>query len=278
MSGPIESRHWRRNLAVCLVGSFTTIVGMTMLLPYLPLYVERLGVQGEASIVRWSGIAYAATFFAAALTAPLWGRLGDRFGRKSMLVRASLGMAIAIALTGLAQDVEQLVLLRLLTGVLGGYASGSVILVAAQTPKAHSAAALGVLSIGVMSGTVVGPLVGGVTPGAIGVRTSFLVVGGVIFLAFLVTTFGLREERPATTAAPGAGAGAGGSATAQGTASATGPRRPAGSRRPTGPRRPTRTRRPARSRRATPPRPADPSPPGVRTDGASPSCWARRAC
>jgi len=201
MSGPIESRHWRRNLAVCLVGSFTTIVGMTMLLPYLPLYVERLGVQGEASIVRWSGIAYAATFLAAAATAPLWGRLGDRFGRKPMLVRASLGMAISIALTGLAQDVTQLVLLRLLTGVLGGYASGSVILVAAQTPKAHSASALGVLSIGVMAGTVVGPLIGGVAPGAIGVRTSFLVVGGLIFLAFLATALGLREERPVRAAA-----------------------------------------------------------------------------
>lgn len=212
MSSSIESRHWRRNLAVCLVGSFTTIVGMTMLLPYLPLYVERLGVEGEASIVRWSGIAYAATFFAAALTAPLWGRLGDRFGRKSMLVRASLGMAISIALTGLAQNVEQLVLLRLLTGVLGGYASGSVILVAAQTPKEHSASALGVLSIGVMAGTVVGPLVGGVAPGAIGVRTSFLVVGGLIFLAFLATTFGLREERAARTGGVGTGAAGGGAA------------------------------------------------------------------
>lgn len=219
MSGPIESRHWRRNLAVCLAGSFTTIVGMTMLLPYLPLYVERLGVEGESSIVRWSGIAYAATFLAAALTAPLWGRLGDRYGRKPMLVRASLGMAVSIALTGLAQDVEQLVLLRLLTGVLGGYASGSVILVAAQTPKAHSASALGVLSIGVMAGTVVGPLVGGVAPGAIGVRTSFLVVGGVIFLAFLATTFGLREERPERS--PGTGA----AAPARGGSAAWGPDR-----------------------------------------------------
>jgi len=196
MSGSIGSRHWRRNLAVCLLGSFTTIVAMTMLLPYLPLYVERLGAEGHAAIVRWSGVAYAATFLTAALTAPLWGRLGDRFGRKPMLVRASLGMAVAMALTGLAQNVEQLVLLRLLTGLLGGYASGSVILVAAQTPKEHSAWALGVLSIGVMAGSVVGPLVGGVAPGLVGVRTSFLVAGGVIFLAFLATTFGIREERP----------------------------------------------------------------------------------
>jgi MFS family permease len=208
MSDPNGSRHWRRNLAVCLAGSFTTIVAMTMLLPYLPLYVEHLGAEGHAAIVRWSGIAYAATFLTAALTAPLWGRLGDRFGRKPMLVRASLGMAVAMALTGLAQSVEQLVLLRLLTGLLGGYASGSTILVAAQTPREHSAWALGVLSIGVMAGSVVGPLVGGVAPELVGVRASFLVAGGVIFLAFLATTFGIREERPRRapgTAPTGAG-------------------------------------------------------------------------
>jgi MFS family permease len=195
----MSSEHWRSNLVVCLVGSFSTVVAMTMLLPYLPLYVEHLGVHGDAAIERWSGIAYAATFLTAALTAPLWGRLGDRYGRKPMLMRASLGMAIAMSLIGLAQNVEQLVLLRLLTGLLGGYSSGSMIIIAAQTPRERSAWALGVLSTGVMAGTVVGPLVGGVAPDLVGVRTSFLVAGGIIFLAFLATTFGLREERPEGT-------------------------------------------------------------------------------
>jgi MFS family permease len=209
MSASSGSRHWRRNLLVCLLGSFTTIVAMTMLLPYLPVYVEHLGVEGDAAIVRWSGVAYAATFLTAGLTAPLWGRLGDRYGRKPMLVRASLGMAISMSLIGLAQNVEQLVALRLLTGLLGGYASGSTILVAAQTPREHSAWALGVLSTGVLAGGVVGPLLGGVAPGIVGVRTSFLVAGGVIFVAFLATTFGLREDRPARRPAPdGAGPGA----------------------------------------------------------------------
>ena len=195
------SEHWRSNLVVCLVGSFSTIVAMTMLLPYLPLYVEHLGVHGHAAIERWSGIAYAATFLTAALTAPIWGRLGDRYGRKPMLMRASLGMAVATCLIGLAQNVEQLVLLRLLTGLLGGYSSGSMIIIAAQTPRERSAWALGVLSTGVLAGTVAGPLIGGVAPELVGARTSFLVAGAIIFLAFLATTFGLREEHREGTAA-----------------------------------------------------------------------------
>ncbi len=188
--------HWRRNLYVCLFGSFTTIVAMTLIIPFLPVYVERLGVRGEDAIVQWSGLAFGATFFAAALVSPLWGMLADRFGRKPMLIRASLGMTITIAMMGLAQNVYQLVALRLLVGLAGGYASGAVILVATQTPKDRSGWALGTLSTGLMAGSLVGPLVGGILPDLIGIRPTFFAAGAVIFVALLATCFLIREERP----------------------------------------------------------------------------------
>ena len=195
--------HWRRNLFVCFAGSFSTLVAMTLLLPFLPLYVEQLGAVGHAAIVQWSGIAFGATFFAAALVAPLWGRLGDRYGRKVMLVRASFGMAICMSLTGMVQTVWQLVLLRLLIGFAGGYSSGSTILVAMQTPKERSGWALGVLSAGITAGSLVGPLLGGALPPLIGIRATFLIAGGVIFLAALATTFLIKEmPRPPVQAKP----------------------------------------------------------------------------
>ncbi|WP_337266368.1 MFS transporter [Oryzifoliimicrobium ureilyticus] len=189
------SIYWKRNLWVALAGSFTTIVAMTLLLPFLPLYVEELGAKGRPAIAQWSGIAYGATFFAAALVAPLWGRLGDIYGRKLMLVRASAGMTIAISLMGMAGAVWQLVALRLVVGLAGGYSSGSMVLVATQTPKNRSAAALGLLSSGIMAGNLIGPLVGGVLPPVIGIRNTFLAAGGIIFLAFLATCFLIREEK-----------------------------------------------------------------------------------
>src|SRR6201994_4402529 len=190
-----DAGPWQRNLWVCVFGSFTTIVAMTLLLPFLPLYVEELGVSDHAAIVQWSGIAFGATFFTAALTAPLWGKLADRYGRKLMLIRASLGMAVAMSLIGMAHNVWQLVGLRLLAGLLGGYASGSTVLIAAQTPKAYSGWALGVLSAGIMAGNLVGPLVGGALPPLIGIRSPFLRAGAIIFVTFLGTTFFIREEK-----------------------------------------------------------------------------------
>ncbi len=107
-------------------------------------------------------------------------------------------MAVVMSLIGMAQDVYQLVGLRLLAGLLGGYSSGATVLIATQTPKARSGWALGVLASGVMAGNLVGPLAGGLLPPVIGIRATFLAAGGVIFVAFLATLLLIREERRPT--------------------------------------------------------------------------------
>ncbi|MCP1242534.1 MFS transporter [Acetobacter lambici] len=191
-----QKPYWRHNLVVCLFGSFATLIAMTLILPFLPLYVEQLGIDGQADIAQWSGIAYGATYLTAGVVAPVWGRLGDLYGRKSMLVRASLGMAITITLMGCATTIWQLVGLRLLAGIAGGYSSGAMILVASQAPRSQSAWALGLLSSGVMAGNLIGPLVGGFLPPLVGIRMTFIGAGSLIFIAFLATLFLIRETQP----------------------------------------------------------------------------------
>jgi len=186
--------HWKRNLAICVFGSFTTLVSLTLLLPFLPLYVEQLGVKQDAQIVEWSGIAFGATFLGTGLTAPLWGYMADRFGRKPMLVRAAIGMAIVMPLIGLAHNVYELTLLRLAAGIIGGYASSSTLLVATQTPADKSGWALGVLSTGALAGTLIGPLIGGFLPGLIGIRNTFFLTGSVIAIAAIVTVLFVKED------------------------------------------------------------------------------------
>ncbi|WP_345817202.1 MFS transporter (plasmid) [Paraburkholderia sp. PREW-6R] len=186
--------YWKRNLAVCVFGSFTTLVSLSMLLPFLPLYVEQLGMKSAAAIVQWSGIAFGATFFGTAITAPLWGRLADRYGRKPMLVRAALGMAVVMSLIGIAHTVNQLVVLRLLAGLIGGYASASIVMIGTQAPRERAGWALGVLSTGALSGNLIGPLVGGFLPGLVGIRGTFFVGGAMIAIAAVATIMLVRED------------------------------------------------------------------------------------
>jgi MFS family permease len=62
---------------------------LSMLLPFLPLYIQQLGVTSSSAVVQWSGVAFGVTFLGTALTASIWGRPADRFGRKPMPVRAA---------------------------------------------------------------------------------------------------------------------------------------------------------------------------------------------
>nr|WP_178131273.1 MFS transporter [Pseudomonas sp. C1C7] len=181
-------------MAVCVFGSFTTLVSLTMLLPFLPLYVQQLGFTAQADVVQWSAVAFGATFFGTAITAPLWGRLADRFGRKPMLIRAAIGMAIVMSLIGLARDVTDLVVLRLIAGLIGGYASASIVMIGSQVPREKAGWALGVLSTGALSGNLIGPLVGGFLPQWVGIRGTFFVGAAVIAVAALATILLVRED------------------------------------------------------------------------------------
>ncbi|TGN95469.1 MFS transporter [Burkholderia sp. USMB20] len=196
-----NARYWRRNLAVCVFGSFTTLVSLSMLLPFLPLYVRQLGVDAQSAVIQWSGVAFGATFLGTAVTAPPWGRLADRFGRKPMLVRAALGMAVVMSLIGVAHNVVELVALRLIAGLVGGYASASTVMVGTQAPRERAGWALGILSTGALAGNLVGPLVGGLLPGWLGIRGTFFAGGAMIAVAALLTIVVVKEDfDPATDA------------------------------------------------------------------------------
>jgi DHA1 family multidrug resistance protein-like MFS transporter len=186
--------YWRRNLAVCVFGSFTTLISLSMLLPFLPLYVKQLGVTSSSAVIQWSGVAFGATFLGTALTAPLWGHLADRYGRKPMLVRAAIGMAVVMSLIGVAHSVVELVALRLIAGLVGGYASASIVMIGTQAPRERAGWALGILSTGALAGNLIGPLVGGFLPGWVGIRGTFFVGGAMIAVAALATILLVRED------------------------------------------------------------------------------------
>ena len=194
---------WKKNLYVCWFGVFATSAGLSQLIPILPLFIQQLGVDNVAEIEEWSGIAYGVTFILMAVFSPIWGKAADRYGRKPMLLRASLGMALVLTCMGFVQNVYQLVGLRLLQGTISGYYSAAITLVATQTPKDRSGWALGTLSTGAVAGMLLGPLLGGAVADLFGLRSVFFVIGALLLIAFLAALLYVTENfTPSEKAAP----------------------------------------------------------------------------
>lgn len=185
---------WKRNLIVCWFGTFVTALGMSQIAPILPLYIRQLGIQNISEIEQISGIAFGITYVVSAVFSPIWGYAADKFGRKPMLLRASLGMAIVIGSMGLAQNAYQLIGLRLLQGIITGYTTACITLIATQTEEEHTGWALGVLSTASVTGSLFGPLLGGYLDEFLGLEFTFFLTGGLMLVAFVATLLFVKEE------------------------------------------------------------------------------------
>lgn len=185
---------WKRNLIVCWFGMFVTGVGMSQIAPVLPLYINHLGIHDTALIEQFSGIAFGITFIISAVFSPIWGQAADRYGRKPMLLRASLGMAIVIFSMGFAQNVYQLIGLRLLQGVITGYSTACTTLIATQTDMEHAGWALGTLSTATIAGSLFGPVIGGYIGENFGLQNVFFITGTLLLIAFITTVLFVRES------------------------------------------------------------------------------------
>ncbi|QLZ61125.1 multidrug efflux MFS transporter [Citrobacter freundii] len=184
---------WRVNLISVWFGCFFTGLAISQILPFLPLYVSQLGVTSHEALSMWSGLTFSVTFLVSAIVSPMWGSLADRKGRKLMLLRASLGMAIAILLQAFATNVWQLFLLRGVMGLTSGYIPNAMALVASQVPRERSGWALSTLSTAQISGVIGGPLMGGFIADHVGLRAVFCITAGLLVVSFMVTLFFIKE-------------------------------------------------------------------------------------
>ena len=188
---------WRRTLFALWLAEFFTMLGISMFLPFLPLYLRQLGVTEPGRLETMSGLVFAAPFFSAIVATPIWGFLGDRHGRKLMVVRAALGLTVASALMGFATSVGQLLFLRLFQGAVSGFIAAALALMASAAPRDRMGYALGTLQTAIPSGTIVGPLLGGFLADRIGARNVFFVTAALTLVAALVALWLVREaERP----------------------------------------------------------------------------------
>lgn len=194
--------RWRRILYVSFVAQIFSLIGFSFVYPFLPLFIQTLGVHGSA-VPLWSGVISFSTSIPMALVSPVWGALADRYGRKPMVVRAMASGVLTTGLLIVAPNVWFVLVLRMVQGILTGSVAASQALVASVTPREEMSFSMGLMQSAVFSGGAVGPLVGGLLDDHLGFRGTFAVGAGMLLLAALLVLFFVDEEfeRPTVAAA-----------------------------------------------------------------------------
>ncbi|MBD8070495.1 MFS transporter [Bacillus sp. PS06] len=179
--------------------NFFVAASATMIMPFLSLYIETFGNYSDDYVQRWAGFVFGITFLTAFLVSPLWGRFGDKYGYKKILLMTGFGIATSIFLMGYVSSVSQLFFLRLFMGAVTGFIPTSLALISAQTPKESAGKVLGTLQMGTVSGGLLGPLIGGAMADAVGFQYTFFITSTIISLATLLVLFGVKEVRKQAT-------------------------------------------------------------------------------
>lgn len=185
---------WKRTVYISLVCVFCIAFGVSQLAPILPLYFHDLGVQTPEAMSLWSGLATGATYIIVCIAAPFWGCIADKRGRKITLIRSSFGMALCNILIAFQTTPEGVVLIRLIQGLVSGFYSASITLIASESPIERTGWALGLLASANLAGSLIGPLLGGYIADTVGIRNDFIIVGIIMSLAGLLAAVFIHED------------------------------------------------------------------------------------
>lgn len=190
--------HWRRNLYAVTAATFIGFTGFTLVMPFLPLYFEQLGVTDVGDIALWSGLSLGATPAITALMAPFWGRLADRYGRKIMVQRSLVSFVFVMAAMAYVTEAWHVFALRIFQGLFAGYGALALTMAADSAPKEQTAYAIGFVQTAQRLGPALGPVIGGVVAQAVGLRNAFFVTSSFYLFAFIVVTV-MYDERGIVT-------------------------------------------------------------------------------
>jgi len=190
---------WERNVWALALVVFIAFVGFAFFSPFLPLYVIELGVTDRTQVALWSGVLTAVTPAVSGLLGPLWGSFADRVGRKMMMVRSLVGFVIIVAAMGLVTSVTQLLILRILQGVIAGFSVFAMALASVSCPKERVPVAIGRVQGAQLLSVAIGPAAGGYVASHFGLRYAFFVTAGMCALALVGLLVPSTETRATQT-------------------------------------------------------------------------------
>jgi DHA1 family multidrug resistance protein-like MFS transporter len=191
-----------RNVYIAAAANGIGFAGFTLVMPFLPLYIRDLGVTNLADVAWWTGLTLGATPAVTAVSAPFWGRVGDRFGSKVLVLRSLAAFVLTKGAMAFVTAPWQLLALRALLGVFAGYGALTVSMAAESVPRDQMPAAIGTVQVAQRLGPAVGPLIGGVLAPLVGLRATFVIAAGFYVIAMALVALGYTERRRSQAAGP----------------------------------------------------------------------------
>jgi DHA1 family multidrug resistance protein-like MFS transporter len=193
---------WRRNLFAVTAASFIGFTGFTLVMPFLPLYFQQLGVRDVGEIAMWSGLSLGVTPALTATMAPFWGRLADRYGRKVMVERSLVSFIVVMTALAYVTRPWHVFALRAVQGLFAGYGALTLAMAADSAPPDRTAYAIGYVQTAQRLGPAIGPVAGGMIAQLVGLRRAFLVTA--LFYVVAVVLVQLMYDERQAPHAPGA--------------------------------------------------------------------------
>jgi DHA1 family multidrug resistance protein-like MFS transporter len=189
----VDERQSRRNVLAAAGAGCVGFTGFTLVMPFLPLYIAELGTTDIGEITLWTGLILGATPTVTAISAPLWGRVGDKYGSKLLVIRSLTAFILTKAAMAFVTAPWQLFALRALLGVFAGYGALTMSMAAQSVPRDQMAHAIGTVQTGHRLGPAIGPVIGGLLAPIVGLRNAFLVAATFYMAAMLLIIFVYQE-------------------------------------------------------------------------------------
>ena len=194
-------RFAHRAIPIVIAAVAIDVIGFGVIMPVLPALIADLGHADTADAAKIGGWLLATFALAQFIAGPIVGNLGDRFGRRPVLLACMACFAIDYALQAVAPTLAWLFVGRAIAGVSGAIYGPAAAVIADVSPPERRAAGYGMLGAAFSIGFIVGPALGGLLAG-LGPRAPFVAAAALTGLNALVMFFLLPETLDPTNRRP----------------------------------------------------------------------------
>jgi MFS family permease len=185
---------YNKPFIVVWLALFISIAGIAMVSPLLPVFAKDMGASGI-----WLGLAFSGFALSQIPLMPFIGKLSDRFGKRPFLWIGLLVYAIAAIGYFWSPGYKELVFFRVISGVGSAMVIPTAFAYVGElAPRGHEGRYMGLFNIALIAGFGIGPMLGGIVHDSLGMDATFLSMGGLSCLGFLIAFFFLPGKKPSS--------------------------------------------------------------------------------